>query len=202
MWWYRRGHSRLLYRVFSSPTTVIGDKEAVLYLEVHVRHPCGSEQGWLKETLFMTLTGTTPTPQTSPGWKHEPDCIYLFGSFLLPIKNCISQFFLFSNHVTQLTKILFPHANHYRVLSHTAIDSSSPNVGFYICLSYIWFYLCDIIDILRQFFFFFAREVLHFPLFLKPPSVLINKPSISSSKPWNMPIRQGSERKTFSFPIK
>jgi hypothetical protein len=44
--------------------------------------------------------------------------------------------------------------------------------------------------------------VLHFPLFLKPPSVLINKPSISSSKPWNMPIRQGSERKTFSFPIK
>ena len=52
------------------------------------------------------------------------------------------------------------------------------------------------------FFFFFAPKVLHFPLFLKPPSVLTNKPSISSSKPWNMPIRQGSERKSFSFPIK
>ena len=70
-------------------------------------------------------------------FSNESDFIHLFSSFLFPIKNRTTQFFLFSNHVTQLTKILFPHTNHYRVLSHTAINSSSPNVGFYICLSYI-----------------------------------------------------------------
>ena len=158
MRWCGRRHSRLLYHVFSTPTTVIGDNEAVSRSTVF-GSTCEASlrewAGWLKETLFMTLTGTTPTPQTSPGWKHEPECIYLFSSFLLPIKNCISQFFLFSNHVTQLTKILFlPHTIEFFL--NIAVNSLSLNVRFYI-LHFIFNFICMALLIFFSVFFFFLK---------------------------------------------
>lgn len=116
MWRCRTCHSSLLYHVFPAVIPLLlGTGEEVSrgtvfgsVCEASLWWWAGMTQ-WLKEILFMTLTGTISNPQTSPAWKYKLDFIYLFNSFLLPIKNCVSQFFLSSNHVIQLTKILFSH---------------------------------------------------------------------------------------------
>lgn len=76
----------------------------------------GVGRGDSKKYCSWLLQGSLPLHRPHHAGNMSQIVIYLFSSCLVPIKNCISQFFLFSNHVTQLTKILF---------SPTLLSSSS-----------------------------------------------------------------------------